>query len=315
MDTNEKQLCDTYIAELNKITQQYQHGHFFVHAQNLISKIKNTAQEKKEASFRSIADMEAFVKPYLEYQKQAKIYFDAVITSPNKSFDFVKKDIFELIELFIIYKQDTYQRNNKNDKPYFSSQSKFEPTILEEFLGFLLYPLILNYPNLRCGAIQAFCEMTFSTKIKYSSDKQKILMLESHQKTKDQDISIYFDTCIGTENVSIPLISIECKTYIDKTMYENSVSTAKRIKNGNANSKFYIVSETYDMNRKLKLNDPIDNIFILKKAKRHDSSNFHADVFCNLYQECYYVMQQQELSINNIEINNISGNLKPLSFT
>ncbi|MFQ6055585.1 MAG: Bpu10I family restriction endonuclease, partial [Methanosarcinales archaeon] len=39
----------------------------------------------------------------------------------------------------------------------------------------------------------------------------------------------------------IPIVSIECKTYRDKTMFEGSVSTAEKIKKGNLYCIFLIV--------------------------------------------------------------------------
>jgi len=32
--------------------------------------------------------------------------------------------------------------------------------------------------------------------------------------------------------IYVPIVSIECKTYLDKTMYEGSISTAEKIKKG-----------------------------------------------------------------------------------
>ena len=87
--------------------------------------------------------------------------------------------------------------------------------------------------------------------------------------------------------MSIPIVSIECKTYLDKTMLEGSIATAEKIKSGNPHCKFYIVTETYEVDLKVNPSTSrIDNIFVLKKgnrAKRNDV--IQSDVIENLYKE------------------------------
>ncbi len=64
----------------------------------------------------------------------------------------------------------------------------------------------------------------------------------------------------------MPIVSIECKTYLDKTMYEGSVATAEKIKKGNLYCIFLIVTETYQVSLGV---DPkyslIDQIYVLRK--------------------------------------------------
>jgi len=59
---------------------------------------------------------------------------------------------------------------------------------------------------------------------------------------KNQDFSISKEVILkskvsNNENwqenkIHVPIVSIECKTYLDKTMYEGSISTAEKIKKG-----------------------------------------------------------------------------------
>jgi len=84
--------------------------------------------------------------------------------------------------------------------------------------------------------------------------------------------------------IQVPIVSIECKTYIDKTMLEGSISTAQRIKHGNPKSKFYIVSETYDLSSKEEINPhEIDNIFIVRKSKRKTPDVIDPAVLKDIY--------------------------------
>jgi len=69
--------------------------------------------------------------------------------------------------------------------------------------------------------------------------------------------------------IYVPIVSVECKTYLDKTMYEGSVSTAEKIKKGNLYCVFLIVTETYEVSLDV---DPkyssIDQIYVLRKESR-----------------------------------------------
>ena len=91
--------------------------------------------------------------------------------------------------------------------------------------------------------------------------------------SKDQDFSIFRVVNIKADTeenrINVPVVSIECKTYIDKTMLEGSIATAEKIKNGNPYSLFIVVTEYYDVSFDV---DPkysrIDQIFVLRKQKR-----------------------------------------------
>ena len=88
--------------------------------------------------------------------------------------------------------------------------------------------------------------------------------------------------------LKVPIISIECKTYLDKTMLEGSVSTAEKIKKGNPQAKFYIVTETYDVDYEVDIyGTQIDQIYVLRKQKREktnskDLNPISAEVIKNL---------------------------------
>ncbi|OQX97807.1 MAG: hypothetical protein B6I24_07440, partial [Bacteroidetes bacterium 4572_128] len=68
---------------------------------------------------------------------------------------------------------------------------------------------------------------------------------------------------------------------------EGSIATAEKIKSGNPHCKFFILTETYEVDYKV---DPstsrIDNIFVIKKGGRRERNNkFSCDVIYSLYQE------------------------------
>lgn len=115
--------------------------------------------------------------------------------------------------------------------------------------------------------------------------------------TKNQDFSISKEVILKSrvfnneewqENtIYVPIVSIECKTYLDKTMYEGSVSTAEKIKKGNPYCLFLIVSETYqvslDVDPKYSL---IDQIYVLRKE--NGENPIFVDVVLDLFKYVEY---------------------------
>jgi len=175
-----------------------------------------------------------------------------------------------------------------NNKNIFSAQSKFEPTILEE----VLYRMFKEYESekIKIGGIKAFSNMFFSP-----SDFENF---KAHSNikinTKDQDFAIYKQVEIVTDDneptkAFVPVLTVECKTYLDKTMLEGSVATAEKVKNGNPYCRFCIVTERYDVDLKVDItNSRIDQIYILKKdAKKSnaDSIGIATDVVRLIYED------------------------------
>jgi hypothetical protein len=207
-----------------------------VHGKNILAKLK----QKKYIDF----NFEILILNYLQFLEE------------------MNRDLNAKIEKFIKYKEFI-----KNLKHPFSSQSKFESSILEEFL----YHLFKEFEseNIKVGGIKAYSSIYFSPPNLEEFKKKNFLKIN----TKDQDFAIYKKVVLNDENESyeifVPIVAIECKTYLDKTMLEGSVATAEKIKYGNPHCKFYIVTETYEVDFKV---DPatsrIDNIFVLKKGGR-----------------------------------------------
>ena len=72
------------------------------------------------------------------------------------------------------------------------------------------------------------------------------------------------------EDIIIPVVAIECKTYTDKTMLNEAQFAAQKLKQGSPNTKVYILSEgnqVDDNEIPLKGQTPLDQIFILRKLK------------------------------------------------
>lgn len=206
-------------------------GEECVHARNMLAKKKHPQITK-------------FYTPYKDFRKGLNGSLKAAVKALNKYKGFVKK--------------------NK----CFTAQSKFVPTILEEFLCETLKKEIrkkeFGKGVLRCGGIKAYSSLYFTRKDGFE--------FELKSNVKDQDVCLYKEESLnfGGKNISvrIPIVCIECKRYLDKTMYEGCVATAMKIKTGNPLCKFYIATETYGVESSVDIETTlIDNIYVLRKQK------------------------------------------------
>jgi hypothetical protein len=143
---------------------------------------------------------------------------------------------------------------------HITSQAKFRPTVLEEFCGFLLKDI----PEIARLDLDFFNKGVFAGIALDRDGNVKI-------KTKDIDFCVgkEFDVNIGEEtyHLIIPVIAIECKTYIDKTMLSEAQFTAQKMKQGSPEVKVYCVSERneIDVNEiPTKGRTPLDQIFIIR---------------------------------------------------
>lgn len=299
-------LCIYYLNEL-KVINYYD---FLIHSSNLSAKIRNTIKNFKNNSenavFKNEQDLTLFINTYLDYRIKVDEALNSILLLDKYEFENVQVNLDIMINEFRKYKNKT-SILNKNDA-YFASPTKYESTILEEFMGLFLYPLTQIYKDdkYKCGPVKAYCEMNMKGN-------------EIEIKVKDQDFAIYQDIPVAEKVIHKPLISIECKTYIDKTMYEGSVSTAKRIRQGNPESFFFVVAEESDLSSNNDCED-IDNIFFLRKSKRKkgksktDKKPICNDVFHDIYQECFYIISLKSKETDIDHKVTVDGRMKPCNY-
>jgi len=191
----------------------------------------------------------------------------------------------------------------------FSSQGKFRSTILEEFM-FLLFRDYVGYLKtvyhdtnnvIDSGAAKLYTNLYFTSNNFESFIKSPSIEIN----VKDQDFAIFRNftlTANGaiSKEIKIPVIAIENKTYIDKTMLEGIISTAEKIKTGNPYAFFAAVTENYDVDLTV---DPvysrIDQIYVLRKSRRKESwNNISPEVVLRLFHE---VQSHIERPWSNVE--------------
>lgn len=230
------------------------------HAANILAKNNNSDYVKH---------LDKFINAYFDFSNSLGGSLEDSVFALNRYKDHVKENNI----------------NKSDNKKIFSAQSKFEPTIIEEFLSRILKNQFGN-DVLHYGPVQAYSSLYFSYSDK-SSFKQGV---EIKLNEKNQDVGIYKRESLSINRdkihpVYIPIICIECKTYLDKTMYEGSVATANRIKMGNPYCTFIIVAETYDIKKDVDIETSrIDNIYVLRKQRRSDYNKNPNPIFADVIQ-------------------------------
>lgn len=171
-------------------------------------------------------------------------------------------------------------------------QMKLDNSILEEFLPYLVdSKLLKNLPtgfNIETGSQTSFMSLSFCPSSIQSLDEPKVVI-----KEKDQDFtigkSIYYkfssDKDFSTEKtvdgkLFLAVLAAECKVNYDKTMFQECAGTAARLKQGCPISKYYALVEYLDMQPEDVRLTSIDNVFLLRKAKRlpYEKRNIYEEV-------------------------------------
>ena len=159
-------------------------------------------------------------------------------------------------------------------------QLKLDNSVLEEFLIHLVNPAILNnLPSfdLETGPQTAFMSLAFRpSSISNLNEKPEVIL-----KVKDQDFTIgkaiHYKFSSDADFSSpktvdgkfyLAVLAAECKINYDKTMFQECAGTAARLKQGCPIAKYYALVEYLDMQPEDTRLTEIDNVFLLRKAKR-----------------------------------------------
>lgn len=245
------------------------------HASNIITKITGNLTAKEKSA------LDLLIPQYADYLREML---------GISGFD--KASIQEKVDYLNEYYN--FMHYNQLDRA-FSSQGKFRPTILEEFLYLLFKDYVDSVKRrydkkgvLGSGAVKAYSNLYF--KAKNFSDFIKSPEIGVNEKDQDYAIFRTFEISINKSaplEIRIPALAIEAKTYIDKTMLDSIIATAEKIKSGNPHTRFIAVAERYDVSYTV---DPaysrIDQIYILRKAMRKPEwKEIDKDVVWKMFEE------------------------------
>ncbi len=158
-------------------------------------------------------------------------------------------------------------------------QLKLDNTILEEFLPQLLYRgLSLADSSLELGPRKTFAGLSFSSTLADPGTGGR-----PNLRTKDQDFILgkrpYMMTSFDKEFHDAELVEshlgyvcAECKTNLDKTMFQEAVATSRDLKVAVPSSLYFLVCEFLDMTPVSITSTHIDDVLIVRKAKRMSSN-------------------------------------------
>lgn len=151
-------------------------------------------------------------------------------------------------------------------------QLKLESSVIEEFLPHLVahkFPSLCKTSEI--GPAPTFLGLYFEGGSPYYPTKVRL-------KEKDQDFAVYkrvqivvtalSNKKLGTHSTNIAYLCAECKTNLDKTMFQEAASTASEVKRALPTAKYLLISEWLDMTPISTAGLPIDEVLILRKARR-----------------------------------------------
>lgn len=158
-------------------------------------------------------------------------------------------------------------------------QLKLDNTILEEFLPQLFFRgLTLADGTFEFGPCKTFAGLSFGSSLANPGSGGRPIL-----RTKDQDFILgkrmYMMTSFkkdfqDAERVEAHLgyICAECKTNLDKTMFQEAVATSRDLKIAVPSSLYFLVCEFLDMTPVSITPTHIDDVLIVRKAKRMSSN-------------------------------------------
>jgi hypothetical protein len=159
-------------------------------------------------------------------------------------------------------------------------QLKLDNSIVEEFLPWLVRPpLVADLgTGLEVGPNRCFSAVYFSSSITRPERGGGLKI-----RSKDQDFTISRRVYIRSsytpefgqyaqDQTFISHVAAEIKTNLDKTMFQEACATAHDVKSAAPGSKYYLLCEWLDMTPLSTAPTDIDEVLILRKAKRLNSN-------------------------------------------
>jgi Bpu10I restriction endonuclease len=160
-------------------------------------------------------------------------------------------------------------------------QIKLDNSIIEEFLPRLVHPSLIpeiSQMHVYVGPVEAFSSLWFDSSLVRPEKAGGLNM-----RTKNQDFAISrplylrashspdFQDAIE-QSTHLTYIAAECKTNLDKTMFQEASATARDLKTAIPGAKYLLLCEWLDMKPISSGTTHIDQVLLLRKAKRISSN-------------------------------------------
>jgi len=160
-------------------------------------------------------------------------------------------------------------------------QLKLDNSIIEEFLPRLIHPSILPEItgfDVAVGPAKCFSALYFESSLDVPQFGGGMTI-----RTKAQDFAISkrlylkaahtpdFNDAV-TKDMFIAYVVSECKTNLDKTMFQEACATAHDVKSAVSGARYYLLCEWLDMTPVSTAATDVDEVIILRKSKRLGSN-------------------------------------------
>ncbi|RYZ83773.1 MAG: Bpu10I family restriction endonuclease [Proteobacteria bacterium] len=160
----------------------------------------------------------------------------------------------------------------------FDSRSNLHSSVLEEFMFYLFKDMVVEInKHALFGKSHTFKDIFFTgDRFEDMVVKPRILV---EKKDHDFAIGVKIKATLearGTgkpenDDWDIPLVTIECKTYLDKTMLQDASSSASVVKTRSPNGLCLVVAEWLKLTEAVNLHKfHLDQIFVLRKQRNTD---------------------------------------------
>ena len=207
-------------------------------------------------------------------------------------------DLYEMVKALNGYRQAAIPVFDSVDH---SGQSGLGSTIMEEFFYLLFQKqtifMGLSHANLFVGKGNSYVSLSFAPN-SFASIFNKP---NTYVHTKDQDfvLGANIEILVASDGASertetvIPVIAIECKTYLERNMLDTCAATASRLKKAMPYCVFIVVAEYMKMSDASPELTDIDEVYVLCKAKNTEREqrqrngelphDIQADLIIDLY--------------------------------
>ncbi len=249
----------------------------FVHGDNLTQKENHRTKYLDDSSKQYLVEIrEKYDKWKLDNEKLKGPFQDKT--------DNDEKTLESRVELFNKYKDFI---DNQKYAEKFDSRSNLHSSVLEEFIYYLFRDLVNEFSeNALVGKAHAFKDIFFHS----SNFKEMVNRPNAKIEKKDHDFVIGVNIeadfkCEGSEQsqfelLQVPVIAIECKTYLDKTMLEGASTAAEQLIIRNPNAMYIVVAEWLKLTDKVNLKKyKVDQIYVLRKQKNTDREYRYLDSY------------------------------------
>lgn len=239
------------------------------HLQKLTATLSNENLPKRDKS-----RVERAIKRYKHWI--AKL--DTVNGSPEE----VINEMVELLNEYKLYIEAELIFDSEDDFLYRQKgQLKLDNSIIEEFLPHLIKPSIIpevGGMELEIGPIDVFSSLYFASSLSLPQAGGGISI-----RTKAHDFAISrrlylkssyapnFEDAV-VKDTYIAYITAECKTNLDKTMFQEACATAHDVKSAVPGAKYFLICEWLDMTPLSTAPTDIDEVILLRKGKRLNSN-------------------------------------------